>query len=77
MYRAAGAELRGYDLGCSSADDVAVEHQNHLVEPTEQSAALWFVEYGSHQGDDHLNAGLMHFHAVEKAFHKDDRSFPK
>jgi len=48
IYRAARPELRRYDLGGFLASEVAVEHQEHLVEPTEQSAFLWFVKYGAH-----------------------------
>ena len=75
MYRASWSESRGYDLGCSSASNVAVEHQDDLLETTEQSAALWFVKHDSHQRYHRLDAGWMHFHAVEKSFHSDDRGF--
>ena len=76
VYEAAWSEFRGYHLGRPPTSDVAVQHQDHSGKPSNQSVALWVVEHGSHQGYYCLDAGLVHFHAVEKSFHNDNRAGP-
>ena len=44
LYRAAWSPVDGYDVGCLSVSDVAVEQENLVVEPIEQSATSRFVE---------------------------------
>jgi Homeodomain-like domain-containing protein len=68
LYRAAWPQLRGYIHTCLSAWAVSIQHENHLAEPTEESAVLRFIDRVSHQSHHGWDACLVHFQAIEKTF---------